>query len=569
MKFGFLIAGAVVTLALVGCRTTYPPAAQAPPTAKVATIRFTEVTKEAGIDFVHVNGAYGRKLMPETVGSGCAFADFDADSNLDLLIVNGTNWPGHKTPVGKCRLYRGDGKGRFTDVSEGSGVERPLYGMGVAVADYDGDGDQDVYLTAVGPNRLLRNEGNFRFTDVTAEASVAGVAPEGQTLKDKWSSASSWLDYDRDGDLDLFVCQYVRWSPALDPYCGKNGVRGYCPPDNFEGARCTLYRNEGDGEFADVSREAGLMDCPIGKSFGIGIDDFNHDGWPDMVVTNDTWANFLFMNEGGRRFVEKGIESGIAFGENGRARAGMGVDVADFRNEGRPGIVIGNFVNEGLSLYTLDPDALAFTDQAQVLGVSAPSLLSVTFATFFFDADLDGWTDLFATNGHVDDIANMFRSELSFQQEPLLFRNQQGRTFENVTRAAGLAVKLVGRGAAYGDIDNDGDLDIGLVDNGGRFLLYRNDTTGSGNWVRLRLVGAGKNRDALGARVTLSAGGITQSRYVKSGGSFLSESERALTFGLGANTRADRVVITWPDGKTTEMPPVEAGKTYTVTEERK
>jgi hypothetical protein len=565
VRAALLLAAALV---LTGCHVTLPAGRSIHPAEVVASIRFTDVTKEAGIDFTHVNAAYGRKLMPETVGSGCAFADFDGDGNLDLIIVNGTNWPGHDTPSGTCRLYRGDGKGHFTDVTVGSGLDKPLYGMGVAVADYDGDGKEDIYLTAVGPNRLLHNEGNFHFSDVTLQAGVEGIPPEGLPLRDKWSTGAAWFDYDRDGDLDLFVCQYVKWSPQLDPFCGKNGVRGYCPPDNFEGVHCTLYRNNGDGTFTDVSREVGLLDCPVGKSFGIGIDDFNGDGWPDIVVTNDTWANFLFVNEQGKHFAEKGIESGIAFGENGRARAGMGIDVADFRNDGHAGLVIGNFVNEGLSLFVPDPDGIAFTDQGPALGVSAPSLLSVTFATFFFDADLDGWLDLFATNGHVDDIANMYRSDLSFRQEPLLFRNQHGRHFDNVTKTAGFAEKMVGRGAAYGDIDGDGDLDIGLVDNGGRFRLFRNDTQGEGHWVRIKLVGVGGNRDALGARVSLRAGRLTQSRYVKSGGSFLSESERTLTFGLGASERADDVIVTWPDGKKVEFHSLAAGKTHVLTEEQ-
>ncbi|MDX1934403.1 MAG: CRTAC1 family protein [Capsulimonadales bacterium] len=561
------LGAALVATGLAGCSRpasiASTPAPSPPPSAK---IRFTNITKQAGIDFRHVNGAYGRKLMPETVGSGCAFADFDGDGNLDLVVVNGTNWPGRKTPSGTCRVYRGDGKGGFVDRTKGSGLEKPLYGMGVAVADYDADGRQDLYVTAVGPNRLYRNEGDFRFGDVTAQAGVVGAPTEGVPLQWKWSTGAAWLDYDRDGDLDLFVCQYVKWSPTLDPFCGKNGVRGYCPPDNFEGARCTLFRSNGDGTFADVSREVGLFDAAVGKSFGIGIDDFNRDGYPDILVTNDTWANFLFVNEKGERFSEQGVRSGIAFGENGRARAGMGVDIADVGNDGKPAIVIGNFVNEGLSLFVQEDGDILFTDHAPERGVAAPSLLSVTFATFFFDADLDGWADIFATNGHVDDIANMYRSDISFRQQPLLLQNRGRAPFENVTAEAGLAQDLVGRGAAYGDVNGDGLLDIALVDNAGRFRLLRNDTTGAGRFVRLKLVGAGRNRDALGARVTVTAGGMTQSRYLKSGGSFLSESERTLTFGLGSANAADRVHILWPGGREGDYGPFAAGQTYTISE---
>lgn len=558
---------AISLLLTTGCRPIVTATTAATPiTTPAAQVKFTEIATEAGISFKHVNGAYGRKLMPETVGSGLAFADFDNDGKPDLLIVNGTNWAGQKTPAGSSKLYRNLGNGKFEDITKGSGVERPLYGMGVAVADYDGDGDQDVYLTAVGPNRLLRNDGNFHFTDVTKEAGVTGIPTGTIPLAYKWSSTAAWLDYDKDGDLDLFVCQYVTWKPEIDPFCGHNGVRGYCPPDNFEGARCTLFQNDG-GTFKDVSQAVGLFDCAVGKSFGVGIDDFNQDGWPDIAVSNDTWANFLFINEGGKRFAEKGLEAGIAVATNGKARAGMGIDVADISNNGRACIVIGNFADEGLSLFEQDAQdsrELLFTDRAPVLGITAPSLLNVTFATFFLDVDLDGWPDLFATNGHVDDVVSTYKSMLTFEQLPLLFRNQQGKVFEDITKSAGLTEKMVGRGAAYADIDGDGDLDIGVVDNGRRFRLFRNDTTGTGHWLRLKLVGTGKNTDALGAQVQVQASGLTQRRYLKSGGSFLSESERVLTFGLGTATRAEKIIITWPDGHTQEFGPLETGQTHTL-----
>jgi hypothetical protein len=554
VKAPLAFAVALIAGVATGCRpAATPTAAATPPSPAVpAKVRFTEIAQEAGIKFQHVNGAYGRKLMPETVGSGMAFADFDGDGKPDLLIVNGTNWSGRKTPSGNSRLYRNRGGGKFEDVTAGSGVERPFYGMGAAVADYDGDGDPDIYLTAVGPNRLLRNDGNFRFTDVTDTAGVKGTPTGTVPLTYKWSSSAAWLDYDRDGDLDLFVCQYVTWKPEIDPFCGHNGVRGYCPPDNFEGARCTLFQNDGSGKFADVSRAVGLLDGALGKSFGIGIEDFNADGWPDIAVSNDTWANFLFINESGKRFVEKGVEAGIAYATNGKARAGMGIDVADTGNDGKNRIVIGNFADEGLSFFEQEGDEILFTDRAPTLGVTVPSLLYVTFATFFLDVDLDGWLDLFATNGHVDDIVSKYKSMLTFEQLPLLLHSKQGKKFEDVTASAGLTEKMVGRGAAYADIDGDGDLDIGVVDNARRFRLFRNDTTGGGHWLRLKLVGAGKNTDALGSVVKVRVGGLTQRRYLKSGGSFLSESERVLTFGLGTATSAT-ITVTWPDGKTQEF----------------
>ena len=552
----------------VGCREQTASANRPEPHPDTPiAVRFTEIAREAGIDFVHVNGARGRKLMPETVGSGVAFLDYDNDGHLDILIMNGRTWPGDPKPIASTpRLYRNLGGGRFEDVTKAVGLNVSMYGMGVAVGDYDNDGYQDLYLTAVGPNRLFHNEAGKRFVDVTARAGVVGVPLPGTRMEHKWSSSAAWLDYDKDGRLDLFVCQYVKWSPELDPYCGRNGIRGYCPPDNFEGARCTLFRNEGKGRFRDVSRAVGLLDGPVGKSFGIGIADFNEDGWPDIAVTNDTWANFLFVNEGGKRFVEKAIESGIAFDEAGKARAGMGIDVADYRNDGRFGIVIGNFANEGLSLYE-PSEMMLFSDQAQAKGITAPSLLNVTFATFFFDYDLDGWQDLFATNGHVDDIVNTYESELSFRQKPLLFHNQRGERFEPV-RDAGLDRQIVGRGAAYGDIEGDGDLDIGVVDNGGRFLLFRNDGGNNNRWIRFRTVGTRSNRDGIGALVRVTAGGVTRSQYVRSGGSFLSESERTLTFGLGDSEAVDSVEVRWPSGTMDRAKALTAGRSYLVTEGR-
>jgi len=529
------------------------------------SVRFTEVTREAGIDFTHVNGARGRKLMPETVGSGLVFFDYDNDGNLDLLVMNGRSWPGDPHPVTSTpRLYRNVGGGRFEDVTKAAGLNVSLYGMGVAAGDYDNDGWQDLYLTAVGPNHLFHNEGGKRFVDVTKQARVVGVPLPGTKMEHKWSSGAAWLDYDKDGRLDLFVCQYVKWNPGIDPYCGHNGIRGYCPPDNFEGARCTLFHNDGNGRFRDVSKETGLLDGPVGKSFGIGVADFNGDGWPDIAVSNDTWANFLFVNQNGKRFVEKGLESGIAFSEGGSARAGMGIDVADYRNDGRLGIVIGNFANEGLSLF--DPsEEMLFTDQAQARRITAPSLLNVTFATFFFDYDLDGWPDIFATNGHVDDVVNTYESQLTFRQKPLLLHNLAGKVFEPV-KDAGLDRQIVGRGAACGDIDGDGDLDVGVVDNGGRFLLFRNDGGNAHRWIRFRTQGTRSNRDGIGTLVRVTAGGVTRSQYVKSGGSFLSESEHALTFGLGKTETVESVEVRWPSGTTDRAQNLAAGQVYRVVE---
>ncbi len=521
---------------------------------RATVVRFTDIAAQAGVDFTHVNGGRGSKRMPETVGSGVAFFDYNNDGKLDLLIMNSCSWPDDPKPVQSMpKLYKNLGGAKFQDVTKEAGLALSFYGMGVAVADYDNDGWEDLYLTAVGPNHLFHNV-QGKFIEVTKEAGVVGVPLPGTKMEHKWSSSSAWLDYDKDGKLDLFVCQYVKWSPALDPFCGKNGVRGYCPPGNFEGARCTLFHNEGLGKFKDVSKETGILDGAVGKSFGIGIADYNADGWPDIAIANDTWANFLFISEGGKHFSEKGVESGIAFSTTGKARAGMGMDVADFRNNGQWGLVVGNFAEEGLTLF--EPIAGTpemFEDNSQAAGISAPSLLNVTFATFFFDYDLDGWQDIFATNGHVDDIVNLYNSKLTFKQVPLLFHNESGKKFSNATELAGINQKIVGRGAAFGDIDDDGDLDLGVVNNNGKFLLLRNDGGNQNHWLRVRLVGSTSNRDGIGALVRVRCGGVTQRQYVRSGGSFLSESQRQLTFGLGANMVVDSVEVEWPGGITQKL----------------
>lgn len=535
--------------------------------ANTEPVRFTEISEAAGIQFTHETGARGKKRMPETVGSGVAFLDYDKDGKLDILIINSCSWPDDPKPVRTSpKLYRNLGEEKFEDVTAKVGLERTFYGMGVSVGDYDNDGWEDIYLTAVGPNHFFRNNHGV-FEDKTKEAGLIGVPLPGTKMEHKWSSSSAWLDYNKDGKLDLFVCQYVKWSPQIDPFCGRSGIRGYCPPGNFEGARCTLFRNEGNGTFKDVSKETGILDGALGKSFGIAIADYNGDGWLDIAVANDTWANFLFISEEGKRFTDKGVESGIAFAESGKAKAGMGIDVADFRNNGTFGLVIGNFAEEGLSLFEPMKDTPEmFEDSAQPMGIVAPSLLNVTFATFFFDYDLDGWQDILATNGHVDDIVNTYNSSLSFQQKPLLFRNDKGQKYIDVTKEAQLEYKIVGRGAAYGDIDNDGDLDVGIVDNQGKFLLFRNDQKNQNHWIRIKLTGTKSNRDALGTLVKLKAGGVAQQQYLKSGGGFLSENERVLTFGLGQATAIESLEIHWPSGAVEPVKPQAVDRLYHITE---
>ena len=565
-------------LFLQGCpspKTTSP--ASAPVKASAANlVQFVEVSHSVGIDFVHYNGAKGKKRMPETVGSGVAFLDYDNDGWQDILIVNSSNWPGDKGPRRTMKLYHNNRNGTFTDVTREAGLDVELYGMGVAVGDFDNDGYEDLFITAIGPNHLFRNTlGDAKhtgpiFQDVTATGGVQGVAMPGTELKWKWSASASWLDYDKDGLLDLFVCQYVKWSPTRDPWCGHNGIRGYCPPGTFEGSYCTLYHNEGNGHFRDVSQEMGLRSVNLGKSFGIAVADFNGDGWPDIAVTNDTWANYLFINEQGKHFKDVGVESGIATGENGRFKAGMGIDAADWRNNGHFALLVGNFANEGLSLLETDPkngEGVLFTDNAHQAGVAEPSLTFLTFGLFFFDYDLDGWQDAFTADGHVDDVVSTYDSMLSFKERPLLFHNEGGGKFTEVGAQAGLIAKVVGRGAACGDIDNDGDLDVALVNNGGQFQLYRNEGGNKNHWIRFRTEGKRSNRDGIGALMRVTNQGVTQSQYVHSGGSFLSENQRQLTFGLGGQEQAESVEVVWPSGVVDRATgPLKANRQYLVTE---
>ena len=569
-----------------GCRGGPPQAAdgsarsktQPMEAASTGNVHFVSVARQVGIDFHHENGAMGKKHMPETVGSGVAFLDYDNDGWQDILIVNSTRWPedGAKGRRGTLHLYHNNRNGTFTDVSKAAGLDIEVYGMGVAVGDFDNDGYEDVYITAIGANHLFRNTLGDKerhqtvFQDVTAQANVQGVPMPGTPLKWKWSASAAWLDYDRDGKLDLFVTQYVKWSPDHDPYCGHNGIRGYCPPGTFEGSYCTLYHNEGGGRFRDVSDEMGLRGGAAGKGFGIAIADYNGDGWPDIAVTNDTWANNLYINDKGKRFRDMGAQSGIAASETGKFKAGMGIDAADWRNNGSVALLIGNFAEEGLSLYESDPklgaDALLFTDNAHQAGIAEPSLPYLTFGLFFFDYDLDGWQDVFTADGHVDDIVSTYDSMVAFKERPLLFHNQRGAGFREVGAALGLTDLAVGRGAAYGDIDNDGDLDIALVNNGGQFLLYRNEGGNGNHWIRFRAQGVRSNRDGIGTIIRVTSGGVTQSQTVHSGGSFLSENQRQPTFGLGAQDRADSIEVIWPSGTIDRSGPLQSGRQYIITE---
>ena len=548
----------------VVARPATPPAPKRRdvPVTNIPEVVFTDITEQAGIDFVHTNGAYGEKLLPETMGGGCAFFDFDNDDDQDLLLVDSAKWPwrtdGDSPLHGALVLYRNDGRGRFQNVTDGSGLDGRGYGMGVAVGDYDNDGHVDVFLTTVGSNRLLRNLGDGRFADVTERAAVAGAA-------DDWSTSCGFFDYDRDGDLDLFVCNYVQWSRQIDVAQGfvLTGLgRAYGPPTSFQGTFPRLYRNEGDGRFADVSAEAGIQvrnpvtDVPAGKSLGVRFVDLDGDALPDVVVANDTVQNFVFHNRGDGTFEEIGLLTGIAVDEHGNARGAMGIDAAHYRNDRQLGIAIGNFANEMTALYVSLGRPLLFSDEAIAAGLGPQTRLELCFGLFFFDYDLDGRLDLLGANGHVEDEIHRVQQSQRYRQPAHLFWNagpEQPTEFVSVpVERCGkdLCKPIVGRGAAYADVDGDGDLDVLLTQIAGPPLLLRNDRDSSNHFLRLKLIGTRDNRDAIGATVEVSTAGRTVRRQVMPTRSYLSQVELPVTVGLGGNETVDSIRVLWPDGST-------------------
>jgi hypothetical protein len=519
---------------------------------------FTDVTAAAKISFRHVNGAFGKKYLPETMGSGVVFFDFDGDSAPDLFFANSTKWPGQPGPEGLSALYRNDGKGGFTDVTRAAGLALPMYAIGAAAADYDNDGRVDLYVTCLGPNHLFRNLGGGRFEDVTAKAKVGDPG---------FSTSAMFLDYDKDGRLDLVVANYVAWSIEQDLFCTLDGkAKSYCTPESYKGQSLTLYRGLPDSTFEDATRKAGLLD-PRAKSLGLAQLDFNGDGWPDLFVANDTQPNKLYKNNGNGTFTDQAVAAGVAFGETGVARAGMGVDAADYSGTGRPSLVIGNFSNEMLGLYHNEGNGL-FIDEAPTSSVGRATLLTLTFAAFFFDFDLDSRLDIFSVGGHVADDINAVQPKVTHAQAPHLFKNLGERRFEDVVDKVGPALKrpMVSRGAAYADIDQDGDLDLVVSANGGPAVLFRNDGGNKNAWLRVRLSGTKSNRDGIGAKVSVTAGGVKQWAIVKTGSSYASQSELPLTFGLGTAKGVDSLEVAWPSGQVDRLGPQPAGRTVVVTE---
>jgi hypothetical protein len=493
-------------------------------------IHFRDITAQAGIHFTHNNGAFGKKWLPETMGPGCAFIDYDNDGFPDILLINGTDFAGHAhAGATTLKLFHNNGNGTFTDVTRKAGMDIPMFGLGVAVGDYDNDGFDDIFVTALGQSHLFHNNGNGTFSDVTKAAGMWGPS--------EFSTSAAWVDYDRDGKLDLVVANYVQWTEAGDLYC----------------------------TFEDATQKTGLSD-PTSKSLGIAILDYNGDGWPDILIANDTQPNKLYLNKKDGTFEERGVAAGIGFSEDGIARAGMGADAADYDRSGHSSVIISNFANQMISLYHNEGNGL-FVDEAPRSEVGRNTLVTLGFGCFFFDYDNDGWPDIFVADGHIENEIERVQKRVSYAEPPHLFRNLGGGKFQEVTAQVGgaFASPKVARGAAYADIDNDGALDVLVTTNGGRAWLFHNEG-GTNHSLRVKLLGTKSNRDGIGAVVRVTSGSAKQWQMLRSGSSYLSQSELVLTFGLGGAAKADAVEVQWPSGQVDALSSVAGDQTVTVEE---
>ncbi len=552
-----MLAGLVVT---TGCRKPE----EADPSGAGARgqagfpVRYVDITDEAGITWRHDHGGCGEKYIPESFASGCGFLDYDSDGRLDILLVN-------TRKLGICEhvplfsaLYRNLGDGTFQEVTEESGLAVEMYGFGVSAADYDNDGDTDIFVACLGPDHLFRNRGDDTFEDVSEAAGLAD---------DRWGTSAAWLDYDRDGWLDLYVCNYVNWTLENDVWCGKDGIESYCGPTSYDAVENWLYHNKGDGTFTNVTDAAGVGG-PGGKSLGVAVFDYEDDGWPDILVANDLTPDFLFRNEQDGTFSEIGMEAGVAFAESGQAKSGMGIDFADYLNDGKLGIVIGQYSGEGFTLFR-EQEGAFYLDESATARLTEATMSILTFGAFFFDPDLDGYKDIFLANGHVLDDIRRYQEYTTYEQRPQLFlSDRQGRFFDIGPQLGGpFAVPIVGRGACHGDIFNDGNVAILLsADNGAPHLWRSEGATEHANWLEVRLVGTKSNRDAIGAKVTVVANGMTQVDWVRTGSSYLSQSDLRPIFGLGQAARADRLTVTWPSGGEQEFADIEANRILTIRE---
>jgi hypothetical protein len=521
-------------------------------------ITFVDITAKAGITFVHNNGATGKKYMPETFGSGGVFLDINDDGWQDILLLNSTKFSKETGRSSYAALYRNRGDGTFADITRGSGLDVEMFGLAGAAADYDNDGRVDIYVTTLHGGRLFRNLGDGKFADVTKTAGVAAS---------DWTTAAMWFDFNKDRFVDLVVGRYVEWRPDIDLHCTQDGkAKSYCTPESYAGLPLALFVNRGNGTFQDVSKTAGV--AKHAKALGLAALDYDGDGWTDIFVANDMVPNNLYRNTGKGVLTDVASRAGVAVTEAGAARAGMGTDAADYDGSGRPSVIVGNFSTEMMALFRNDGRGL-FIDEAPASGIGRASLLRLTFGCFFFDYDLDGRPDIFAANGHVQDDIERVQKRITYRQAPHLFRNNGGGKFIDAISSVGphLARAVVARGAAYADIDNDGDLDVLMTTNNGPAYLFRNDGGNANNMLRVRTIGTAANHDGIGARVEVRlAGGRTHAQLVKTGSSYLSQSELPLTFGLGTAATVDGIRVIWPSGKLDTIGPTKANQVITVRE---
>ena len=523
-----------------------------------AQVKFTDITAASGVKFTHNSGRAGKKFLPETLGSGGAFFDADGDGWQDIVLVNSKDWtpkPGRKS---LHALLKNNKNGTFTNVTAASGLDVEMYGMGVAVADYDNDGRDDVYITALEGDRLFHNEGNFKFKDVTKTAGISNA---------NFATSAAWVDYDKDGLVDLVVANYVQWNVKGDLWCSLDGqTKSYCTPESYKGTQSKLYKNLGGGRFGDVTDKAGLGDRNS-KSLGITIIDYNSDSYPDIFIANDTQPNKLYRNNKNGTFTEDGMAAGVSFGEDGVARGAMGADSGDYDRSGRPHLLVGNFSNQMLGLYHNEGKGL-FVDEAPQSAVGRASLLMLAFGVFFFDYDFDGYLDILAANGHIEEEIGRVQPKVSYKEPPLLFHNLGKRKFENAGTRMGAEFNrpIVARGAAYADIDKDGDLDVLFTSNHGPAYLFRNDGGNKNKWLCVRTVGTKSNKNGIGAVLRLESASGKQWSTVRSGSSYCSQSDLAVTFGLGNDSQATALEIEWPSGQKQRLTNIAANQFITVEE---